>query len=328
MNLKPSLLQAGYIKIGKKGREITSANNKKFRVPMKLDHFIVTTMQRDIEDNLIQDEFVMEQLKSSAGDDGGAVLDEKNSNLTAIPVRLLYDDPNENLETRYARYDGQKCICTGDGVMAVTGDSQVKCPCEKIETDYKGSNPCKAHGTLTVILDGTDLGSCYLFRTTSIYSIRSIMGGLSLLCTVTGGKLAFVPLHLAIQPKTVNINGVGNAQIYVVSVVFKGHINRLQERVLDNVRSETEYLSEVKRIGAIPLLTDGADDDEETPMEQAIRLKNEDPASFQAVCQAFSLRTGIEEPTEPEHFEWLVRRFRKLTNRRAEAPLRATGTDG
>ena len=46
-NLTPRLAEWGKIKIGAKGKMKTSNQGKQFAQPQKLDHFIITTMERD-----------------------------------------------------------------------------------------------------------------------------------------------------------------------------------------------------------------------------------------------------------------------------------------
>jgi hypothetical protein len=104
--LTPQLAERGKIKIGMKGEEKTSSQGKKFMLPVKLDHFLITTMQRDAAGRLMPDVALMARLKPEGG------------KITEIPVRLLYDDIDLNFPTRYACYKGNRCWCSGDGETA------------------------------------------------------------------------------------------------------------------------------------------------------------------------------------------------------------------
>lgn len=44
--LIPQLAERGKVKIGEKGEMKTSQGGKQFAQPKKLDHFVITTMQR------------------------------------------------------------------------------------------------------------------------------------------------------------------------------------------------------------------------------------------------------------------------------------------
>ncbi|MBW1953529.1 MAG: hypothetical protein JRI66_10670 [Deltaproteobacteria bacterium] len=125
--LTPQLAERGKIKIGEKGEMRTSSQGKQFALPRKLDHFLITTMQRDAAGRLMPDATLMARLKPEGG------------KLTEIPVRLLYDDIDLNFPTRYACYKGNRCWCSGDGETAqrLTGENgkyqEVSCPCERID---------------------------------------------------------------------------------------------------------------------------------------------------------------------------------------------------
>ncbi|MBE0505873.1 MAG: hypothetical protein IBX50_04025, partial [Marinospirillum sp.] len=102
-NLTPGLVERGKIKIGMKGAARTSGSGSTFQMPKKLDHFLVTSMDRGNDNNYLIDQRIMEML---------------GSNPTEIPVKLVYDDPELNFPTRYAMYNGKTLQCTGDGNIA------------------------------------------------------------------------------------------------------------------------------------------------------------------------------------------------------------------
>lgn len=47
-NLAPRLAERGKIKIGIKGAKVTSRSGNEFQPPQKLDHFVVTTLERGL----------------------------------------------------------------------------------------------------------------------------------------------------------------------------------------------------------------------------------------------------------------------------------------
>ena len=65
-NLRPGLPEFGKIKAGTKGEEAVSSQGNNFRLPIKLNHYIITTTERDEEGNLILDTDLMDRLKESA----------------------------------------------------------------------------------------------------------------------------------------------------------------------------------------------------------------------------------------------------------------------
>jgi len=231
-NLVPQLAERGKVKIGEKGEMKTSQGGKQFAQPKKLDHFLITTVQRDAAGRLLPDTGLMAQLNPEGG------------KLTEIPVRLLYDDIDLNFPTRYASYVGNRCVCSGDGEVAqrLAGPGkyqEVPCPCDRNAPTYTGNDRCKILGTLQVLIEGTDrIGGVWKFRTTSWNTVTGILSSLAMLKTITGGPLAGIPLWMVLSPKTVTVPGTGNNMIvYVVSVEYRG-IGRKRLEVADGHNEE------------------------------------------------------------------------------------------
>lgn len=244
--LTPQLAERGKIKIGEKGEIRTSSQGKQFALPRKLDHFLITTMQRDAAGRLIPDTAIMTRLKPEGG------------KLTEIPVRLLYDDIDLNFSTRYACYKGNRCWCSGDGETAqrLTGENgkyqEVPCPCERVDPYYQGQDRCKILGTLQVLIEGTDrIGGVWKFRTTSWNTVNAILSSLALIKTITGGPLAGIPLHLVLSPKTVTVPTTGqNMVVYVVSLEYRGSEQALAELGYSIARRRIEHQVKMELIEA------------------------------------------------------------------------------
>jgi|GEM_PF-2618184 len=227
-NLVPRLAEVGKIKIGGKGKECQKKDGGTFRMPVKLDHFIITTTQK-VDDEFVPDTTLMERIAKTTG--------QSASHLTRLPVRLLYDDPTLNFPTSYAAYTVAGCICRGDGETAQrTGiATPVACPCERRKPDYKGSDKCKATGILSVVLDTEKIGGVWKFRTTSINSIVNIMSSLDFLRSFTHGTLAGVPFDLVLSSKTVQVEGK-QATVYVCHLEFNGSAQKLAELAYEEVQ--------------------------------------------------------------------------------------------
>lgn len=218
-NLNPALIGLGNIKIGMKGAARQSKSGGSYQMPVKLDHFIVTTMERGSDGNFIRDSEIMATL----GD-----------NPKEIPVTLIYDDVELNFPTRYAMYEGKSLKCTGDGQQARWSDQEgtrmVCCPCPRQSPGYMGKDKCKLTGTLSVIISGADVvGGAWKFRTTSYNSVVGLLSSMAMIKRISGGVLAGIPLVLKVSPKAV-IDPVGGKQqtIYVVSLAYKGSVSSLQ----------------------------------------------------------------------------------------------------
>lgn len=236
-NLIPRLAERGRIKIGEKGEMKTSAQGKQFAQPKKLDHIVITTMQRDAAGRLMPDTDLMAQINP-----GGDKLIE-------IPVRLLYDDVDLNFYTRYACYKGSRCWCSGDGECAsrLTGENgnyqPVACPCERQDPMYQGQDKCKTLGTLSVLIEGVNrVGGVWSFRTTSFNSVNAILSSMALIKAITGGPLSGIPLMLVLSPKTVTIPTTGKPMVvFVMSIEYRGPESELANLGYERARQRVEH---------------------------------------------------------------------------------------
>ncbi|MEJ2672818.1 MAG: hypothetical protein P8168_11600 [Deltaproteobacteria bacterium] len=235
--LTPQLAERGKIKIGEKGETKTSQGGKQFAQPRKLDHFVITTMQRDAAGRLMPDTGLM------------ARINPEGKKLVEIPVRLLYDDIDLNFLTRYSCYKGNRCWCSGDGEVAarLTGENgkyqEVSCPCERQDPLYQGNDKCKTLGTLQVLIEGVDrIGGVWKFRTTSWNTVNAVLSSLALIKTITGGPLAGIPLLMVLSPKTVTVPTTGqNMVVFVVSLEYRGPEKELAELGYELAKRRMEH---------------------------------------------------------------------------------------
>jgi len=213
-NLPVRLAQVGKIKIGVKGEERKSQSGSNYRLPQKIDYFIITGMAKGSDGNFIPDVALMKKL------------DPVNGKPRKLRIALPYDDIDLNFFTEYSFYAGTKRLCFGDGEQAtrIHVDKQtkkeisretVKCTC-----DLREEGKCKPHGILSVILrDNFQLGGVYQFRTTSYNSILNITSGLTQIKQMTQGILAMVPLVMSLQPQTATDKNGKQRLIYAVNIV-------------------------------------------------------------------------------------------------------------
>ena len=144
-NLIPGLTERGKIKIGCKGQSRKKSDGSgTYQLPQKLDHFIVTTLERNHDGNFVKDETIHK------------IIGDKPKE---IPVILMFDDIALNFQCRYACYNGKTLFCSGDGEFADQLTEQktrkeVSCPCYRHEPTYTGKDKCKINGTLSVMIQG------------------------------------------------------------------------------------------------------------------------------------------------------------------------------
>lgn len=231
-NLCPGLQEVGKIKIGNKGAVRKTAQGKEWQAPQKLDHFLITTLERGNDNNYVVDQ----RLQQKFGGD----------NCKSIPVRLIYDDIGLNFATRYICYYGKTVFCSGDGETAQrlqqdkTTYKERSCPCERQDPKFAGDvvngqvkagqGKCKINGILSTIIDGADsVGGVWKLRTTSYNTVVGIMSSLALISRITGGRLAGIPLNLTVSPKTTQDPVAGSqVTVYVVGLTFAGNMETLR----------------------------------------------------------------------------------------------------
>ena len=254
-DLNPRLSEVGKIKIGGKGEERISKKGNTYSQPVSYDHFKIGEALRGL--------------------DGKVVIDEETTKIIGdeakkIDIILCYNDIESNFPHWYARYEGGKCICRGDGEYAqqgTNGDTKIVA-CNRLTCKYYKSKKCKPNGILNVILmDAPVVGGVHVFRTTSIYSIMNIVSSLQLIQTLTGGQLAGIPLQMTLTPKRVTPVGMSTAHtIYVVNIEYPGTISELMnvtQRVVHDRQLIGTSMEEIEERGRKMI----AETIEETPEE-------------------------------------------------------------
>lgn len=232
--LTPRLCEDGAIRIGMKGKMITSNLGNQFRPPTKLDHFIITTSEKDVNGDFIQDLEIMKRI----GED-----------CTSINVTVLFDDTDLIFPTSFARYDSAVCQCRGDGEVAFDASGkQTKCDTDLCK--YFIEKKCKPNGILSVVLeDSPKVGGVHKFRTTSWNSIRNITSALDFIKSLTGGYLAGLPLVLTLQPKTTVIPGTKTpTKIYMVNIEYRGTLEEMRMHTMRIAGQQARMEGEITRM--------------------------------------------------------------------------------
>lgn len=225
--LTPRLAECGKIKIGIKG-ETRQGKNGEYRLPTKIDHFIVTTMDK-VNDDFAPDKYIMDKLGTTCRE---------------IPVRLPYDDPSLNFPTSYAYYDSAACKCRGDGELAVTSTGEV-IDCNPETCPNVKDKKCKPNGVLSLILDDAPrVGGVYKFRTTGWNSINNLFSSMEFIRGLTNGLLAGLPLMLTLTPKHTVIPGTKTSTtIYMVNLEYRGSLQDMVTAIQQtmNTRALMQY---------------------------------------------------------------------------------------
>ncbi|WP_175911627.1 phage capsid protein [Burkholderia sp. BCC1640] len=178
----------GRISIGR----IVEKNGK--RIPEKDDQFSLTTQVQQ------RGEWMLHPLNET-------LRKATSGKLRAIPVRMLFSDPDLNLRSEYSLFDRDtgRPVCVGNGEQCrrVTDAGIETLPCPSPDGCMFGrQGGCKPYGRLNVIIgDDDELGS-FIFRTTSYNSIRTLAARLHYFRAVSSNLLACLPLELKLRGKS------------------------------------------------------------------------------------------------------------------------------
>lgn len=234
MKHKPMMAEVGKIKIGMKGEEKKSQGGKKYRQPVKLDHFIVTTTDKGPDGNFTHDTAVMEKLGASP---------------TEIPIRLPFDDIDMNFFTQYQYYVGKKCICRGDGEKATRTNKKEEVSeviCNTGTCEYMKSGKCKVSGVLSAMIPySLDMCGIYRFRTHGWNSVSGILAALTFFKENTNGVLQGLPLKLKFLKKHTEEHG----SVPVVSIVLDAiEMLELRQLAIAESQNRTALGVDIKQI--------------------------------------------------------------------------------
>lgn len=178
----------GRISIGR----VVEKNGK--RLPEKDDQFTLTTQVQN------RDGWMLHPLNES-------LRKGNTGKLRAIPIRLLFDEPDLNLRAEYALFnrDTGRPVCVGNGEICkrATDAGIESLPCPSPDgCGFGKTGGCKPYGRLNVVIgDEDELGS-FILRTTSYNSIRTLSARLHYFGAVSGGLLACLPLELKLRGKS------------------------------------------------------------------------------------------------------------------------------
>jgi hypothetical protein len=177
----------GRISIGR----VVEKNGK--RLPEKDDQFTLTTQIQKRDGWMLHP---MNELLRKAG----------TGKLRAIPVSVLFNDPDLNLRAGYSLFDRDtgRPVCVGNGETCKrAGDGGVEClPCPSPDGCMFGKDNCKPYGRLNVAIGDEDELASFIFRTTSYNSIRTLAARLHYFSAVSGNLLACLPLELKLRGKS------------------------------------------------------------------------------------------------------------------------------
>lgn len=284
-DLVPRLTELGKIKIGRKEDRVRkTASGREWQAPQKLDHFLITTRERDSAGQLKVNQALMSRLlekygveETVAGADGKPTVVRK---LKEIPVAVLSDDVDDILVARYCFYAGRKLAAVCDGETCTYymtkkgGDWSVLPTPDRKPCNGEHSGPgWKLHAKANfVIADGeARWGGVYCYRTTSSISASQLLGTMLQIKALTNGVLMGLPLRLVVSGLEVRpvVDGKEVAStVYVCHLELRGEdLNSLQKRALELLQTRTANFKalqeQTRQYRALLAAPEVEDDDEQ-----------------------------------------------------------------
>lgn len=288
------LMPVGNIKIGKKGEEKKARNSdKKWRQPIRLDHFIITTTERGEDGNFLIDEAVMESIG------------EKKPK--SIRVRFPFDKPTLIFQTSFQMYDGKQLKCEGNGEIAERKDKEGKMTegkCMGRECQYMIDKKCKPSGRLACHLpDSPHYGGIYMYRTHGWNSVNGIMAALENYHAQTGQILQGLPFRLIFTNKATEEHG----NVPVVVLVMDGiELSAMRALARAEKQDRIEFkivMEQVEKDAVLSGVLDDTDEPEDIAEEFYPETEDEEPdeagASAEDVQDALTEKAETEAPGKP-----------------------------
>lgn len=218
----------GRISIGR----VVEKNGK--RHPEKDDQFTLTTQIQQ------RDGWMLHPLNES-------LRKANTGKLRAIPVQLLFNDPDLNLRAEYSCFDRESgrpvCVGNGETCRRAGGGGIEELPCPSPEAcDFGRGGACKPYGRLNVLIGDEDEMGSFIFRTTSYNSIRTLAARLRYFSAVSGNRLACLPLELKLRGKS-------TTQSYRSAIYYVDIGVRSGSALVDAIATAVELAAQRKAAG-------------------------------------------------------------------------------
>lgn len=225
----------GRISIGK----VVEKNGR--RLPEKDDEFTITTQVQTKEG------WMLHPLNQTLRKDG-----DLHNKLRAIPVRVLFNDPDLNLRASYHYFDRQTgrplCVGNGETCKQSTADGIQELPCPGPDACHLGQGGlCKPYGRLNVVIGEEDELGTFIFRTTGHNSIRTLAVRLKYFHAISGGHLATLPMELKLRGKSTTQSH--RAPIFYVDLTLRAGMTLAEAVKEARTQAELRYSSGIDQLG-------------------------------------------------------------------------------
>ena len=136
-----------------------------------------------------------------------------------IDIIFPVNDPEIFFPQWLKRYGNNRLLCRGDGETALETNPQTgeirQIECKYKNCPYYQKGQCKEVGNLLFYIQGIPEG-VWQIDTSSTNSIKKINTAIDIIKSANGGKIAGIPLKLALVPMKVLANGKYNKTVYIL----------------------------------------------------------------------------------------------------------------
>lgn len=254
--IKLRVVELGKIKVGCLGEERQKTGGSgTYRLPKKLDHFIITTLNRDAAGGLIVDKRLMDQLKESGyADEDGYV--------RRIPIQVMSNDIEDIMQSSYCIYSGKRLAAHSDGkILTLYADlDKNKWLDEPTTTEWNDDWKNRVNGkgdpifkvdtvfSCVIAMEQAKFGGVYKFRTTSRISSENLLSGLTAAKMLSHGVLRGLPMELNVYGVFVKPKGVVS-KVHVVNIsVIGGDLAAIARMGKEIANEELKYSDDIKRL--------------------------------------------------------------------------------
>ncbi len=219
------------------------------RYPVRSNHFKITAMFKDSEGHWVEHPMHQKVAESTK---------QKPDQITEIPVRFMFNNPELNMRARYEAFDKQgRIVCAGDGKCARRRDGErvvnVDCPGAD-GCSFGKQAKCDLFARLNVIIEGQDDEfSTFILRTESYNAVRTLYAKMKRMHAMFGNRLVGIPFKLKLRQKATSMSMwtkfyytdliLNNVTVVEAMTQAKAYEAELQTNGLSQVEFEQEALS-------------------------------------------------------------------------------------
>lgn len=155
--------------------------------------------------------------------------------------------PTEQIDQFFAQFfrrygKGSGLLCKSDGETAVALDTEtgelIEQPCVHDECEWYQKKHCRHIGTFQFLLPTVPGLGIWQIDTTSTNSIINLNSAIDFIRTLTGGRIAGIPLKLIVRPKEVTAEGKKKT-VYVLDIASE------QLKLEDILRNATKTPTQI-----------------------------------------------------------------------------------